>query len=107
MKELFESVAARAAGGWQHAGSKFDFEVFALPGGSFIAVALWCWTLAMMMMKSSHEQHSVQGLTLDAEVEESIDADAPAPTSPKTSAVPGVLVATPRADCTWRGVRCT
>ena len=59
VKELFESVAARAAGGWQSAGSKFDFEVFALPGGSFIAVALWCWSLAMMMVKSSTESVGV------------------------------------------------
>jgi len=31
MKEILESVAARAANGWQRAGSKFDFEVFAMP----------------------------------------------------------------------------
>jgi len=32
MKEILESVAVKAANGWQRAGSKFDFEVFAMPG---------------------------------------------------------------------------
>lgn len=75
MKELFESVAAKAASGWQSAGSKFDFEVFALPGGSFIAVALWCWSLAMMMVKSSHEHHQIKLLTLDTKTAARVECD--------------------------------
>lgn len=110
MKEIIESVAARAAGGWQSAGSKFDFEVFALPGGSFIAVALWCWTLAMMMVKSSKEHHSLKGLTLAAETPESLESDATvAPPPPESRAPPAVLTANAvrRAHCTWRGAHCT
>lgn len=110
LKELIESVAARAAGGWQSAGSKFDFEVFALPGGSFIAVALWCWTLAMMMVKSSKEHHSLEGLTLAAETAESFEFNATAaPALRETSAPPAVLAANAvrPAHCTWRGAHCT
>lgn len=42
---ILESVAARAANGWQRAGSKFDFEVFAMPGGSVMAPALWIYSM--------------------------------------------------------------
>jgi hypothetical protein len=41
MNAILESVAARAANGWQRAGAKFDFEVLAMPGGSVMAPALW------------------------------------------------------------------
>jgi hypothetical protein len=98
VKELIESVAAKAAGGWQSAGSKFDFEVFALPGGSFIAVALWCWSLAMMMVKSSHEHHQIKLLTLDAETAERAESDGTdAPKAPAAA----------RMGCTLRGAHCT
>jgi hypothetical protein len=49
MRAIIESVAARAATGWQRAGAKFDFEVFAMPGGSVLAPALWMYS----MMKSA------------------------------------------------------
>lgn len=54
MKAILESVAARAATGWQHAGAKFDFEVFALPGGSVLAPALWIYSMAVSVLKRSH-----------------------------------------------------
>lgn len=110
MKELIESVAAKAAGGWQNAGSKFDFEVFALPGGSVIAVALWCWSMAMMMAKSSHEHHPSKRLTLDSQTADSVERDATdARTLPEAMAAPEVLLpkVAPRAGCTWRGAHCT
>jgi hypothetical protein len=110
VKELFESVAAKAAGGWQSAGSKFDFEMFALPGGSFIAVALWCWSLAIMMVKSSHEHHQIKRLTLDAETAERVERDViDAQSLPEPSAPPEVLLpkAVSRAGCTWQGAHCT
>ncbi|MDP9087950.1 MAG: hypothetical protein M3O26_04320 [Pseudomonadota bacterium] len=110
MKELIESVAAKAAGGWQNAGSKFDFEVFALPGGSVIAVALWCWSMAMMMVKSAHEHHSIKPLTLDAQTADSVErGGTDARTLSEPIAEPEVLLpmVAARAGCTWRGAHCT
>ena len=57
MKEILESVAARAANGWQRAGSKFDFEVFAMPGGSVMAPALWVYSVAVSLLRGS-QQHT-------------------------------------------------
>jgi hypothetical protein len=54
MKEIFESVAARAANGWQRAGAKFDFDVFAMPGGSVMAPALWVYSMMIDVLKRSH-----------------------------------------------------
>jgi hypothetical protein len=51
MKEILESVAGRAANGWQRAGSKFDFEVLALPGGSVMAPALWLYSMISSALK--------------------------------------------------------
>jgi hypothetical protein len=51
MKGILESVAARAANGWQHAGAKFDFEVFAMPGGSVMAPALWAYSMVVSALK--------------------------------------------------------
>jgi hypothetical protein len=51
MKGILESVAARAANGWQRAGSKFDFEVFAMPGGSVMAPALWAYSMVVSVLK--------------------------------------------------------
>ena len=53
---ILESVAARAANGWQRAGSKFDFEVFAMPGGSVMAPALWVYSMMSSMLKRSQTQ---------------------------------------------------
>jgi hypothetical protein len=51
MKGILESVAARAANGWERAGSKFDFEVFAMPGGSVMAPALWAYSMVVSVLK--------------------------------------------------------
>jgi hypothetical protein len=51
MKAILESVTARAANGWQRAGAKFDFEVFAMPGGSVMAPALWVYSMAVGVFK--------------------------------------------------------
>jgi hypothetical protein len=57
MKGILESVAAKAATGWQQAGSKFDFEVLALPGGSVIAPALWVYSVAVSLLRGSQQHH--------------------------------------------------
>jgi hypothetical protein len=57
MKGILESVAAKAATGWQRAGSKFDFDVFALPGGSVLAPALWAYSVAVSLLRGS-QQHA-------------------------------------------------
>ena len=56
MKALIESVASRAAGGWQRAGAKFDFEVFALPGGSVLAPVLWAYSVTRSLLQDSRHQ---------------------------------------------------
>jgi hypothetical protein len=56
MKAILATVAAKAATGWQRAGSKFDFEVFALPGGSVIAPALWIYSVAVSLVKGSRRR---------------------------------------------------
>ncbi|HEY2465937.1 MAG TPA: hypothetical protein VGI32_17890 [Steroidobacteraceae bacterium] len=62
MKTILESVAARAANGWQRAGAKFDFEVFAMPGGSVMAPALWAYAMVISVLKRS-EQNSTNHCT--------------------------------------------
>ena len=62
MKAILESVAARAANGWQRAGAKFDFEVFAMPGGSVMAPALWAYSIAVSVFKRE-ERHSTRHCT--------------------------------------------
>ncbi|HEY0745351.1 MAG TPA: hypothetical protein VGD63_01520 [Steroidobacteraceae bacterium] len=105
MKELIESVAAKAAGGLQNAGSKFDFEVFALPGGSVIAVALWCWSMALMMVKSSHA-HPVQeaAATVVAAPVSAAEATEPDAITEQSLQVPSAVAS--RVGCTWRGAHC-
>jgi len=61
MKEILESVAVKAANGWQRAGSKFDFEVFAMPGGSVMAPALWVYSMMIDVLKRPHP-HSTKAL---------------------------------------------
>ena len=58
MNAILESVAARAANGWQRAGSKFDFEVLAMPGGSVMAPALWVYSMMSSALKRS-QTHSI------------------------------------------------
>jgi hypothetical protein len=88
MKDLLESVAARAANGWQRAGSKFDFEVFAMPGGSVMAPALWAYS----MMASALKRPSRGSAAVQAAV-------APAVKEPQDSP-PGV-------HCDWSGCHCS
>jgi len=57
MKAILETVAAKAATGWQQAGSKFDFEVLALPGGSLLAPALWVYSVAVSLVRASKQHH--------------------------------------------------
>jgi hypothetical protein len=57
MKAILESVAAKAATGWQRAGSKFDFDVLALPGGSVMAPALWVYSVAVSLLRDSRQHH--------------------------------------------------
>jgi hypothetical protein len=64
MKGILESVAARAANGWQRAGSKFDFEVLSMPGGSVMAPALWVYSMVSSALKHS-EQHAVDTQSID------------------------------------------
>ena len=59
MRGILESVAARAVNGWQRAGSKFDFEVLSMPGGSVMAPALWVYSMMSSALKRS-EPHSVK-----------------------------------------------
>jgi hypothetical protein len=84
MKDLLESVAARAANGWQRAGSKFDFEVFAMPGGSVMAPALWAYS----MMASALKRPSRDSAAAQAAVKEPQDSP------------PGV-------HCDWSGCHCS
>jgi hypothetical protein len=58
MNAILESVAARAANGWQRAGSKFDFEVFAMPGGSVMAPALWVYSMVAGVLKRPTQESS-------------------------------------------------
>lgn len=59
MNAKLESVAARAANGWQRAGSKFDFDVFAMPGGSVIAPALWVYSMVAGALKRPAQDSTI------------------------------------------------
>jgi hypothetical protein len=87
MKEIFESVAARAANGWQRAGTKFDFEVFAMPGGSVMAPALWAYSMVVSALKRPPPDSAKQS-PLEVPAEESKDL------------APGL-------HCDWSGCHCT
>ncbi len=98
MNALLESVAARAANGWQRAGSKFDFEVFSLPGGSVMAPALWVYSMVSSVLKRP-AQHST------------IAQSAAAQTAPDTAgaqrASRGDAKESPGLHCDWSGCHCT
>src|ERR1700679_3654454 len=90
---ILESVAARAANGWQRAGSKFDFEVFAMPGGSVMAPALWVYSMMSSALKRS-QTHSIDAPSANAPP--AADAPGAARTSggePKESAM--------ASSCPW------
>jgi hypothetical protein len=94
MKEILESVAARAANGWQRAGSKFDFEVLAMPGGSVMAPALWAYSMVVSALKRP-SQHS--SLTQPAS---GVPAAERTPREQTQDPPPGL-------HCDWSGCHCT
>ena len=90
MKEIFETVAARAANGWQRAGTKFDFEVFAMPGGSVMAPALWAYSMVADALKRPSRNSAKQ---------------LPAPPSGEASGQS--QDSAPGLHCDWSGCHCT
>lgn len=94
MNAILESVAARAANGWQRAGTKFDFEVFAMPGGSVIAPALWVYSLVSSALKRPAQDSAVTQSAPDVARAER------APRGEVQEQVPGLR-------CDWSGCHCT
>ena len=82
MRAILESVAARAANGWQRAGSKFDFEVLAMPGGSVMAPALWVYSMVAGALKRPAQGSSTQS-------------------------APDAAQEPPGLHCDWSGCHCT
>jgi len=97
MKEILESVAARAANGWQRAGSKFDFEVFAMPGGSVMAPALWAYSMMASALKRP---------TRDSTKQSPLDVPG-AQRSPGGEASEEAQNSAPGLHCDWSGCHCT
>ena len=94
MKDILESVAARAANGWQRAGSKFDFEVLAMPGGSVMAPALWAYSMmASALKRPSRSSAAASEAPGRAIAERASGEQAQDP-------VPGL-------HCDWSGCHCT
>ena len=98
MKEIFESVAARAANGWQRAGTKFDFEVLAMPGGSVMAPALWAYSMVASALKRP-SQHS-------AAAQSAADGTG-AQRSPSGESSGEAQDSAPGLHCDWSGCHCT
>jgi hypothetical protein len=94
MKAILESVAARAANGWQRAGSKFDFEVLAMPGGSVMAPALWAYSMMASALKRPARGSSAAQSAPDAPAAERTLRDA------AQDSAPGL-------HCDWSGCHCT
>jgi hypothetical protein len=95
MKGILESVAARAATGWQRAGSKFDFEVFAMPGGSVMAPALWAYSMVVSVLKRREPNTANKQSTLDA------------PSEAKRASSVGLTDAAASLSCAWPRCHCT
>lgn len=91
MNAVLESVAARAANGWQRAGSKFDFEVLAMPGGSVMAPALWVYSMVASALKRP-ARNSISPSAPDVAGAERATVPAPEP---------------PGLHCDWSGCHCT
>jgi len=97
---ILESVAARAANGWQHAGSKFDFEVFAMPGGSVMAPALWVYSMlsSALTRRATDSKPPAQDLAIaQSAADAAVTERAP---SVAQESVPGLR-------CDWSGCHCT
>jgi hypothetical protein len=93
MNAILESVAARAANGWQRAGSKFDFEVFAMPGGSVMAPALWVYSMVAGVLKRPAQDSTKTQSAPDA-------AGAERAVGERAQPSPGL-------HCDWSGCHCT
>ena len=94
MRAILESVAARAANGWQRAGSKFDFDVFAMPGGSVMAPALWVYSMMISVLKHpARDSTSMQSAPDVPGAEQTAREEAQEP-------VAGLR-------CDWSGCHCT
>lgn len=91
MNAKLESVAARAANGWQRAGAKFDFEVLAMPGGSVLAPALWIYSLVSSALKRPEP---------DANARAAADVTVAASATRAPQTIPGLR-------CDWSGCRCS
>jgi hypothetical protein len=94
MKEIFESVAARAANGWQRAGAKFDFEVLAMPGGSVMAPALWAYSMMASALKRPSRDSGAAQAAPDAVAAQRT------PREEAQGSAPGL-------HCDWSGCHCT
>jgi hypothetical protein len=94
VKEIFESVAARAANGWQRAGAKFDFEVLAMPGGSVMAPALWAYSMMASALKRPPQNSTATQSAPDL------------PAAERTSREEAQDSA-PGLHCDWSGCHCT
>jgi hypothetical protein len=94
MNAILESVAARAANGWQRAGSKFDFEVLAMPGGSVMAPALWVYSMVSSALKRPKQDSTIVQSAPDV-----AGAQRP-PSAVAQDSVPGLY-------CDWSGCHCT
>jgi hypothetical protein len=94
MKGILESVAARAANGWQRAGSKFDFEVLAMPGGSVMAPALWAYSMMASALKRPSQSSSLAPAAADGAVAERTSREV------AQASAPGL-------HCDWSGCRCS
>ena len=97
MKEILESVAARAANGWQRAGAKFDFEVLAMPGGSVMAPALWAYSMMASALKRPSRDSGAAQAAPDA-------VAAPAAQRTPREEAQG---SAPGLHCDWSGCHCT
>jgi hypothetical protein len=94
MNAILESVAARAANGWQRAGAKFDFEVLAMPGGSVMAPALWAYSMIASALKRPSKESAASQSAPEVLAAER--------TSRKEAQVP-----VPGLHCDWSGCHCT
>ncbi len=98
---ILESVAARAANGWQRAGSKFDFEVFAMPGGSVMAPALWIYSMVSSALTRGATDSKRPAP--DSTVTQSAADAAGAPRAP----IGAAHESRPGLHCDWTGCHCT
>jgi hypothetical protein len=100
MNAILESMAARAANGWQRAGSKFDFEVFAMPGGSVMAPALWVYSMVSSVLKRPAQDSSIAKFA-------AAQSAADAPGAAGAQRAPSAQAQAPGVHCDWSGCHCT